>query len=239
MDIIEVLDRIGYWTQKIIKAFKFFLFPKPLERPPKIGLKKYTAHETFSLCLQLVFILYLITGVLMIILKTQIYTLLSLCIVSYLIIRFILISGTNFVINVPAYRFFYYGLMGISSVAFIGYSLIRDIKSSLIYLYGFIGGITVVVLAFRGYFKAKFGRDYTYGVVEEVKGDLAKVFVHDDISANVKPGYYWVTCNIEVKPGDLVKIAVENRPLRGAIPKGIIEVLQSSQTRTEPKAEIE
>ncbi|MFA4663088.1 DUF2101 family protein [Pyrococcus kukulkanii] len=239
MDIINILDRIGCWTQNVIKVLKLFFFPKPLNRPPKIRLKKYTIHETFSLYLQLVFILYLVIGVLMIIAKMPIHAILALCIVAYLAIRFILIAGANFIINVPAYRFFYYGLVGISSVAFVGYMVLRRIKNDPMYLYGFIGSITVVILAFRSYFKVRFGRDYTYGVVEEVKGELAKVFVHDDISANVKPGYYWVTCNLKVKPGDLVKIAIENKTLRGAIPKGVIEVAQSSQTKTEPKAEAE
>ncbi|AFK22816.1 DUF2101 family protein [Pyrococcus sp. ST04] len=240
MAIIELLDKIGQKTEEIFRILKSFLFPKPTNKPPILRLKKYTLHETFSLQLQLSFILYLIVGVILIILNTSILLLIAISIFEFLFIRYTLVRGSDYIINIEAYRYFYHGLVFISAIALVGYEILRNLNVGILYLYVFIIAITLLVLGFRNYFKMKFGREYTYGIVEEVKNNLVKVFVHDDIAANVKPGYYWIEKGENVvNEGDLVKIVVEDRIFRGAVPKAIIEVLQSSQTSTEPKEDME
>jgi len=82
--------------------------------------------------------------------------------------------------------------------------------------------ICFVLLAFAG-FRLKYGRDYTYGVVEGVGRGRAVVRVSYDICSNVKHGSYVVESLIKVKKGDTVKVKVD-RPmfgLRGAKVKAI------------------
>lgn len=73
-------------------------------------------------------------------------------------------------------------------------------------------------------FRLKYGRDFTYGTVEGVKGRQAMVRVSYDICSNVRSGLYAVDSFAKVKKGDLVKIGVE-RPmlgLRGAKVKAVL-----------------
>jgi len=83
--------------------------------------------------------------------------------------------------------------------------------------------ICFVLVAFIG-FRLKYGRDYTYGVVEDVGLGRAVVRVSYDICSNVKHGSYVVESLAKVKKGDIVKVKVE-RPmlgLRGAKVKAIL-----------------
>ena len=82
--------------------------------------------------------------------------------------------------------------------------------------------IGFVLVTFVG-FRLRYGRDYTYGVVEGVGRGRAVVRVSYDICSNVKHGSYVVESLIKVKKGDTVKVKVE-RPmlgLRGAKVKAI------------------
>lgn len=84
-----------------------------------------------------------------------------------------------------------------------------------------IGSVFVAFTAFR----LKYGRSFTYGRVEEVRGRRAVVRVSYDICSNVKSGLYLVESFAKVGKGDLAKISVE-RPmlgLRGAKVKAILE----------------
>ncbi len=83
--------------------------------------------------------------------------------------------------------------------------------------------IGVVLLAFLG-FRLKYGRDYTYGVVEDTGRGRAVVRVTYDLCSNVKHGSYVVESLVKVRKGDLVKVKVE-RPmlgLRGSKVKAIL-----------------
>lgn len=83
--------------------------------------------------------------------------------------------------------------------------------------------IGFVLLAFLG-FRLKYGRDYTYGVVEDARRGRAVVRVAYDICSNVKHGLYMVDSLAKVRKGDLVKVKVE-RPmlgLRGSKVKAIL-----------------
>jgi len=83
--------------------------------------------------------------------------------------------------------------------------------------------IGFVLLAFLG-FRLKYGRDYTYGVVEDAGRGRAVVRIAYDLCSNVKHGSYVVDSLVKVKRGDLVKVKVE-RPmlgLRGSKVKAIL-----------------
>lgn len=83
--------------------------------------------------------------------------------------------------------------------------------------------IVSVAVAFTA-FKLKYGRNFTYGRIKEIRGRRAVVQVGYDICSNVKSGLYVVESFAKVKRGDLVKISVE-RPmlgLRGAKVKAIL-----------------
>ena len=73
--------------------------------------------------------------------------------------------------------------------------------------------IGFVLLAFLG-FRLKYGRNFTYGTVEDIKGRRAAVRVGYDICSNVKSDLYFVESLAKVRKGDLVKISVE-RPTLG------------------------
>ncbi len=138
--------------------------------------------------------------------------------IYFLYLRYTLTRNREFFIEFQPYRFFYYSISTISFGAFLGYDLLRRIATSVYYYYTYLTLVVVAILAFRWYFKAKYGRDYTYGgVVEELRGGgLARVSVHDDIAANVKPGYYWVDAVDDLEVGGrVVKLLIEDRKLRG------------------------
>jgi uncharacterized membrane protein len=83
--------------------------------------------------------------------------------------------------------------------------------------------ICFVAIAF-GAFRFKYGRNYTYGVVEETRGQHAVVRVSYDIRSNVKADLYTVDNFAKIKRGDAVKVSVE-RPmlgLRGSKVKAIL-----------------
>ncbi|ASJ01189.1 DUF2101 family protein [Thermococcus gorgonarius] len=254
MALDEVLYSLGEATEALVSrignTIKDIAFPEKTERPPefkflkKLVKKDFTPHEFISLKLQLVFLTYLVLSLLTAVsLKSHAYLSL-LFIVELLYIRYIIRKTWDFIINPGAYRFFYYGISTLAFLSFEGYLVLRELKPEVYYYYAYLMVILAIVLIFRWYFKRKFGRDYTYGVVEEVKNDLVRVFIHDDIAANVKPGYYWLPEVEDAKPGRVVKILIEDRAFRSAKPLRILEVYledtgQSSQTETEPKEEIE
>jgi uncharacterized membrane protein len=73
--------------------------------------------------------------------------------------------------------------------------------------------IVFVFVAFAA-FRLKYGRNFTYGRVEEVRGRRAVVRVGYDICSNVKAGLYTAESFIKVRRGDWVKLSVE-RPMLG------------------------
>lgn len=84
-----------------------------------------------------------------------------------------------------------------------------------------VGFVAIAFVAFR----FKYGRNFTYGIVEETHGSRATVRIGYDIRSNVKAGLYAVENFTKVKQGDNVKVGVE-RPmlgLRGAKVRAILE----------------
>ncbi|CAI1492405.1 Putative membrane protein [Thermococcus nautili] len=247
MAVDEFLYSIGEGVERIASAFRSFLFPEPSENPPRFGFtrrlvkSRVTLHELFSLHLQLCFLLYLVLNFVVVFLVSSPLWVLILAVPYFLYLRYIFNRYGHFLLEEKPYRVFYTVISALSFLAFFGYSIVRLYAGGVLYVYAYVMGIAVLVLLFRWYFKRTFGRDYTYGVVEELKGDLVRVFVHDDLSANVKPGLYWLPAVPDAEPGRVVKVLVEDRAFRSAKPVRIIEVYlsQSSQSSTEPKNAME
>ena len=253
MDFGELLYSVGERVEEMIsrtvKAVKTFFFPKPSQHPPKSFLsrfvkKKLTPHEFFSLHVQVCFLIYLVANLCIELFFRDLLSVvlvLGTFVVYLAYMRYYFGRYDSYLITPEPYRFFYFGISCLAFVAFLGYSLMRVFVSSPYYYYAYVLLVAIGVFLFRWYFKHRYGRDYTYGVVEDVKKDLAKVFVHDDISANVKPGYYWVPSVPDVKPGCVVKLLVEERTLRSSTPVRILEVYinQSSHIETAPKEDTE
>ncbi len=253
MKVEDFFYRVGELVEssviKLSGLIREFLFPSPEEAPPDFKLlrklirKNVTIHEFLSLKLQLAFLSYLILNLLAVILiPRSLPWLICLGFIYLLYLRSFLWRNYYFFIEFAPYRYFYYGLSLIAFAAFTGYALLRTMTGRIYYYYAYLMVIFTVVLVFRWTFRTKYGRDWTYGVVEEIKGDAVRVYVHDDIAANVKPGYYWVDRVGDLEEGRIVKLLLDERALRGAVPRRIIEVFlepQSSETSTEPKEQRE
>lgn len=243
MSFDEFLYSIGESVERIVSAVRSFIFPEPSENPPSFGFtgrfvkSNVTLHELFSLHLQLCFLLYLFLNFALVFLTKNPLWLIVVAAPYFLYLRYLLRRYGDFLLDKKPYQVFYAVLSALSFLAFFGYSLVRLYAGGIVYVYLYILSVAALVLIFRWYFKRTFGRDYTYGVVEEVKNDVIKVFVHDDIAANVKPGHYWLPAVPDAEPGRVVKVLVEDRTFRSARPVRIIEVYlpQSSQSSTEPK----
>jgi uncharacterized membrane protein len=102
------------------------------------------------------------------------------------------------------------------------------ISTNLAYTLAFpaLSVVPVVLLAYAG-FRIRYGRDYTFGVVESVRGSKALVRIGYDICSSVKPGRCLVESLVTTRPGDRVKIAVERSlfSLRGSRIGAIVEVV--------------
>ncbi len=252
MNLGELLYRLGEKSERLFSALlsiiRSIITPKAIQRVPNFPLstrlvmkKGYTIHEVISLHLQLSFLAYLGVNAVAIFLPNSFFTVLVLGLIYLLYLRWIFGSYGHYLVDPKQYVFFYGGVSTLAFLSFLGFVFLRERKAELRYYYIYVSIITIIILLFRWYFKHAFGRDYTYGVVEEVKKDLLRVFVHDDIGANVKPGYYWVPAVPDAEPGRIVKLLVEERFMRSSVPVRVLEVYldQSSQTDTEPKAEAE
>lgn len=247
MPIEDVLYGIGEAVDSGVGKLRGLLLPAPSEKPPsfrhlrRLIRRNLTVHEFLSLTLQLAFVSYLMVNLIFLLLRLDVLWILLIAPPYFLYIRYILVRNRRFFLEPDLYRVFYYWISIISFASFTGYAVVRDISTTVYYYIGYLTAILGVVVVFRYYFKSRYGRDYTYGVVEEVKNDLVRVFVHDDIAANVKPGYYWLPAISDAEPGSVVKILVEEKALKSARPTRIIEVYldQSSQRETEPKAATE
>lgn len=90
--------------------------------------------------------------------------------------------------------------------------------------------VLVLGTVFLGFiaFRVKYGRNYTYGTVKEVKESKAVVKINYDIKSNVKNGLYLLDSLKEVQPKDEVKIGVNRSMwgLRGSEPTAILEKMQ-------------
>ncbi|MCD6373073.1 MAG: DUF2101 family protein [Thermococcus sp.] len=244
MNFLDFLYNVGGAVETLPTKIRELITPRPSAQPPEFRVlrkfvkKELTVNEFLSLQLQLVFLTYLIVSLFLIIFRAH-PTLLALAFILELWAeRYTLVRHGHFLLDPEPYRFFYYGISVVSFASFFGYEILRRSTLRIEHYMAYVVLVLVVVLIFRWYFKQRYGREYTYGVIEEVRNDLVKVFVHDDIAANAKPGHYWVEKVPDAEPGRVVKLLLEDRKLRGAVPSRILEVYlesQSSQTSSEPK----
>ncbi len=70
----------------------------------------------------------------------------------------------------------------------------------------------------------KYGREFTYGVVEEVRGRRAMVRVGYDLRSNAKPGLYLVESLVPLRKGERVRVSVERGlfGMRGSTPRFVL-----------------
>lgn len=90
-----------------------------------------------------------------------------------------------------------------------------------------LAAVGLALLAFAA-FRLKYGRNYTYGVVQGVSRGKAIVKIGYDLCSNVKSGVYTVESFAKIAKGDRVKLSVE-RPmlgLRGAKVKAVLEKIR-------------
>lgn len=128
----------------------------------------------------------------------------------------------------PAYRSFVVMCMTIAWVFFLVLKFsqtnlfpLENIQLAMIPPLITIGFVAVSFVMFR----FKYGRNFTYAMVEETHGNYAVVRVGYDIRSNTKAGLYTVENFAKAKRGDIAKVSVE-RPmlgLRGASVKAVLE----------------
>ncbi|WP_297475390.1 DUF2101 family protein [Thermococcus sp.] len=241
--IEDILYLVGDAAYSFFHNLMEFLNPSSREKPPefrklrKLIRRDLTPHEFLSLKLQMSFLLYLVFGLLVLILKVNPLWIFGSVIVEFLYIRYLINSYYEFFIDPRAYKTFYYTITWLTFGAFAGYIIMRKIATEVYYYYIYLIAILIITMTFREIFRRRHGRDYAYGIVEDVKNDLVRVFIHDDIAANVKPNHYWLPKVPGAEQGAIVKVLVEDRAFRSARPVRILEVhpVQSSQSETEPK----
>lgn len=97
----------------------------------------------------------------------------------------------------------------------------------------FIPPLTAIVFVFAAFtaFRLKYGRSFTHGTVEEVRGRRAVVRVSYDICSNVKSGLYLVESFAKVRKGEQVKLSVE-RPMLGLRGAKVRAILGKSKPTT-------
>jgi len=125
----------------------------------------------------------------------------------------------------PAYRSFVIMCIGIAWAFVLA---LEYLPSKLESPYAVVAPVLIaaclVLLAFAA-FRLKYGRSYTYGVVQDISRGKAMVKVGYDLCSNVKSGVYAVESFAKIGKGDRVKLSVE-RPmlgLRGAKVGAILE----------------
>ncbi|KXA91248.1 hypothetical protein AKJ57_01910 [candidate division MSBL1 archaeon SCGC-AAA259A05] len=141
-----------------------------------------------------------------------------------LLTKFQLKAG--FKLDYPAYRSFVGICVGLAWGAVLllnypmpafGEELLKTVLPIAIVLVG-------AVLSFAG-FRAKYGRDHTYGIVQEVKNGKTKVRTRYDLRSNTKQGVYFVDSFVPVEKNDVVKVRVDRSTLglRGSTVRAITE----------------
>lgn len=158
--------------------------------------------------------------------ETHIFVPLLLAFSAYLIYLAVTQLKRAFERDYPAYRSFVGMCIAIAWVFVLTLKhsptlfLVEEIYWSLVPPIVSIGFVVAAFAAFR----FKYGRNFTYGTVEEARGGRAIVRVSYDICSNVKAGLYAVESFAKVRRGDMVRLSVE-RPmlgLRGARVKAIL-----------------
>jgi uncharacterized membrane protein len=122
-----------------------------------------------------------------------------------------------------AYRDFFLGYLGVAVLLVVAKTVRPSFTPFFPNLHLVIISIIYIII-FSYFFKAKYGRNYTYGKVIE-GGSIARVKLSYDICASVKPGVVSLINEIGAKKGDVVVVEVEKSPfnLRG---KKVVRILR-------------
>jgi uncharacterized membrane protein len=157
--------------------------------------------------------LFLLTVVHVVWLRAQapVFIPLLLAVTAYLVYLTLTQLRRAFELDYPAYRSFMIMCLGIVWVflVMLRYSPFEPSLEALhLSLLPPVVAILFVVAAFA-VFRFKYGRNFTYGLIEQARGRRAVVRVGYDICSNVRAGLYPVECLVKVKRGDLVKLGVE------------------------------
>lgn len=235
-NIILGADRRASTSRTQVKRIKKMLDKNRQELPEKIRGFFEKRHagwpEYVMLKAQVViFLLFLTNVVYLVLLPSEnliFLTLLSICSL-YLIYQTRTQLKSAFEQDFPAYQSFVAICITINWALLLllrFFPTILPIESNLNIFMSTPLALGVVIIAFAA-FRLKYGRNFTYGLVEESHGGLALVRIGYDIRSNVKAGIYSVESLIKVKRGDVVKLSVV-RPLLGlggAKVKSITEVV--------------
>lgn len=129
----------------------------------------------------------------------------------------------------PAYRgFVSIALILIVFVISVGryffYITQRTINNLIYPIFLIFGAVIAAYIVFR----AKYGRNYTFGTVISEKDGKANIKVKYDIRSNMKNGVYLLETTIDVDEGDRVKVGVDRSALglRGSEPTEILEKVE-------------
>lgn len=95
---------------------------------------------------------------------------------------------------------------------------LQNLIISIVLIVGVIFGSFII-------YRVRYGRDFTYGTVEETKKSKVAVKLNYDIKSNVTPGLYFLESLVDVGAGDEVKVKVDRSllGLRGAEPTMVEE----------------
>ncbi len=176
-----------------------------------------------------IFALFLITVVYVALLPAQTLFFIPLLLVvsGFLVYLTMTQIRLAFALDFPAYRSFMFMCLAIDWVFIISLRHLPIDMSPQSIQFAIIPpfiSILFVVVAFTA-FRLKYGRNFTYGVVEQVQGNRAVVRVGYDIRSNVKPGLYPVESLVRITRGDTVKLNLE-RSILGLRGSRIRTVLQ-------------
>ncbi len=196
--------------------------PKP-EIPPAVRgfFERHHAGwpEYIMLKVQLAILALFVTAVVYIVFlpaETLIFIPLLLAFSTYLVYLAATQLRHAFKRDYPAYRSFVAMCIAIAWVFVLALrhsSLEFSLESIYLALIPPLTAIGFVFIAFVT-FRLKYGRNFTYGRVEQVQGRRAAVRVGYDICSNVKAGLYTVESFTKIRRGDQVRLSVE-RPLLG------------------------
>jgi uncharacterized membrane protein len=172
--------------------------PRPLRR--YFEGKGMGWSEYVILKVQVAFLLSLLFAVCAIF---SFWLVLPLALVSVYLLSLLPQLKTAFGEDYPAYRFFLFLCFLLPWFLFLT-------RFGPLFVLAGLGFLLVSVSIFR----IRYGREFTYGVVEKIMGGKALVRVGYDIRSDTKAGLYLAEAPLKVKKGQKVKVRVE-RPLFG------------------------
>lgn len=128
----------------------------------------------------------------------------------------------------PAYRSFVIMCIGIAWAFVLALEYLpNEFESTYTVAAPALIAVCFAILAFTA-FRLKYGRSYTYGVVQDVSRGKAMVKVGYDLCSNVKSGVYTVESFTKIGKGDRVRLSVD-RPMLGLRGAKVSSILEKSK----------